>query len=109
MPLARISLTPPFSLSLSLSLSFSLSLSIYIACSPSLNIRLYHPSLQSGLLDHILFPYRAVVDKFKWIVQPLHICVKWSLENITNGFVFTSLAVSRMSGSSYEDVFTDRR
>ena len=30
----------------------------------SLTIRLYHPSFTTGLLDYILCPYRAVVDRF---------------------------------------------
>ena len=36
----------------------SLSLSLSVA------IGLYRPSLPAGLLDNILYPYRAVVDKF---------------------------------------------
>ena len=53
-----------FSDSLSLSLSLSLSFTIY----------LYHPSLPASLLDYILCPYRAVVDKSLLFVQHLYMC-----------------------------------
>ena len=50
--------------------SFSLSLSLVI--------RLYHPSLLVGLLEYILYSYRAVVDKFLMVVQHPHVHVKGS-------------------------------
>ena len=55
-----------------ISLTHSLFLSL------SLAIRLYRPSLPSGLLDNILCLYRAVVDKFFLIVQHLHVLGKGS-------------------------------
>ena len=41
-----------------------------ISLTPS---RFYHPLLQAGLLDYILCPYRAVVDKFQLVIQHLHV------------------------------------
>ena len=35
--------------------------------------------LLAGHLDYILYPYKAVVDKFLLISQHLHICVKVSI------------------------------
>ena len=47
--------------------SLSLSLSIYLSiCS-------YHPSLPAGLPDYILYPHRAVVDKFLLVDQYCHV------------------------------------
>ena len=68
MPLAQISL----SLSLSLYLSLSLSISLYL--SPT--IRLYRPSLPAGLQGNSLYEYRAVVDGFLLVAQPLPVHVK---------------------------------
>ena len=42
----------------------------------SLTIRLYHPSLPVGLLDYILCPNRAGVDKFSLVDQHLPVHVK---------------------------------
>ena len=39
-------------------------------------LRLYLPSLPKGPLDDILCPYRAVVDKFLFVVQCLVVRVK---------------------------------
>ena len=44
----------------------------------SLAIRLYLPSLPTGLQDYILCPYRAIVDKFL-VGQRLHNNVKRSI------------------------------
>ena len=41
-------------------------------------IHLYYSLLPVGLLDCILCPYRAVVDKFELVTQHLPICVKRS-------------------------------
>ena len=45
----------------------------------SFAICLYHPSLQEGLLDYILCPYRVDVDKIKLVVQHLHVRGKKSI------------------------------
>ena len=59
-------------------ISLTLSLSIYIYI--YLTIFLYHPSLLAGLLDYIMCPYRAIVNKFLFVSQPLHVRVKSSIE-----------------------------
>ena len=42
----------------------------------------HHQSLLTGLLDNILFPYRAVVDKFLLVVQHLHVLEKRSIRSL---------------------------
>ena len=56
-------------LTLSLSLSLSLTHAIY----------LYHPSLSTGPLDYILYPYISVVDNFLLAVQHSHVRVMGSI------------------------------
>ena len=45
---------------------------------PSLATHFYHPSLPEGLPGYILYQYRAVVDRFEQVTQPLLEHVKWS-------------------------------
>ena len=45
----------------------------------SLAIHPYHPPLPAGLLDYILCPYRAVVDKFFLVNQLWPVCMKWPI------------------------------
>ena len=45
----------------------------------SFAIRLYHPSLPPGLVNYILFPHWAVVNKFLLVVQDLHVRVMESI------------------------------
>ena len=41
--------------------------------------RFFYPLLLTGLLEKILYPYRAVVDKFLLVVQHLQVHVKGSI------------------------------
>ena len=54
-------------------------ISLTRSLSLSLSILLYHPSLPTGLLDYILCPNRAVVDRFQLVVKLLHVRVKGSI------------------------------
>ena len=56
----------------------SLTLSLSLSLTHTHTIRLYRPSLPVSLLDYILSPYRAVVDKFLLVVQYLYVRVKGS-------------------------------
>ena len=71
-------------------------LSVCLSVSLSLAIRLCHPSLPAGLLDHIVCSYRGVVWRNK-------------LKNVTYKMVLTSLAVSHMPCPFYLDVLRDGR
>ena len=46
---------------------------VWISLTLSLSPFIYHPSLPVGLLDYIMWPYRAFVDKFQLVVK--HLCV----------------------------------
>ena len=60
----------------------------------SVATRLYYPSLPAGLVDLILCPYRAVVDKFLLVV--LHFLFVWKdpKRNVAYEFVLVSPTVS---------------
>ena len=45
----------------------------------SLTTHPYCPSLPGGLPGYILYPYRAVIDKFLVVIQRLHVQVKRSI------------------------------
>ena len=75
----------------------------------SLVICLYHSSLPTCLQDYILYPYRAVVDKFLLVVQHLDVRVKESIGDVAYEFVLIFPAESHISCSSYLDGFWDGR
>ena len=60
----------------------------------SLTIRPYLPSLLTGLLDNIMCPYRATVDKFLLVCQHSHVRLKQSIGEHCL-LVLTSPVVSR--------------
>ena len=67
-----------------------------------------NPSLPAGLFDYIQFLYRAVVDKFLFVGQQLHVRVKGSIEECRFKFALTSTE-THVSCQSYLDVFGDGR
>ena len=77
----------------------------------SLAIPLYPPSISAGLLNYILCPYRAVVDKFQLVVLHLRIRVKGSI----NEFVLAPLDISKVDdlnrglpeGSLFNSYYTE--
>ena len=72
-----------------------------------LTIRHYRPSLPAGVQGHILYQYRANVDRFKQVPQYLLVRVKGSIDYIAYEFIIISPAVSHMSCSSNLDGFRD--